>query len=35
VSELEYVDMRFGNRVYYKFAGADPTGTPVEEGAQQ
>jgi len=35
VSELEYVDMRFGNRVYYKFLGAAPTGTTVEETEKQ
>jgi hypothetical protein len=30
VSELEYVDMRFGNRVYYRFLGSAPTGTAIE-----
>lgn len=34
VDELEYVDMRFGNRVYYKFAGAASAGTMVEEAEE-
>jgi hypothetical protein len=32
VAQLEYVDMRFGNRVYYKFIGEAP---PAEEVAEE
>jgi hypothetical protein len=35
VAELEYVDMRFGNRVYYKFAGSAPTGSDVEDAQEK